>query len=93
LVLLPVVGIFLIDLLQREVPPIAEWWDAPLLPTGRYSDLDEFDPAYLKIRTENSPITIYIQHPIPIPPPGDKNKPVPKPLMLTKKVRIIDLDS
>ncbi|KAI0000693.1 pre-mRNA processing factor 3-domain-containing protein [Russula compacta] len=71
--------------IRREVPPIAEWWDAPLLPTGRYSDLDEFDPAYLKIRTENSPITIYIQHPIPIPAPGDKNKPPPKPLMLTKK--------
>jgi U4/U6 small nuclear ribonucleoprotein PRP3 len=70
---------------------MAEWWDAPLLPTGRYSDLDEFDPAYLKIRTENSPITIYIQHPIPIPPPGDKNKPVPKPLMLTKKVRLAEL--
>jgi U4/U6 small nuclear ribonucleoprotein PRP3 len=67
---------------------MAEWWDAPLLPTGRYSDLDEFDPAYLKIRTENSPITIYIQHPIPIPAPGDKNKPPPKPLMLTKKVRV-----
>ncbi|KAF8267171.1 pre-mRNA processing factor 3-domain-containing protein [Lactarius quietus] len=71
--------------IRREVPPMAEWWDAPLLPTGRYSDLDEFDPAYLKIRTENSPITIYIQHPIPIPAPGDKNKPAPKPLMLTKK--------
>ncbi|KAI0305211.1 pre-mRNA processing factor 3-domain-containing protein [Multifurca ochricompacta] len=71
--------------IRREVPPIAEWWDAPLLPTGRYSDLDEFDPAYLKIRTENSPITFYIQHPIPIPAPGDKNKPPPKPLMLTKK--------
>ncbi|KAF8480413.1 pre-mRNA processing factor 3-domain-containing protein [Russula ochroleuca] len=71
--------------IRREAPPMAEWWDAPLLPTGRYSDLDEFDPAYLKIRTENSPITIYIQHPIPIPAPGDKNKPAPKPLMLTKK--------
>ncbi|KAI0278327.1 pre-mRNA processing factor 3-domain-containing protein [Russula brevipes] len=71
--------------IRREAPPIAEWWDAPLLPTGRYSDLDQFDPAYLKIRTENSPITMYIQHPIPIPAPGDKNKPPPKPLMLTKK--------
>ena len=70
---------------------MAEWWDAPLLPTGRYSDLDDFDPAYLKIRTENSPITIYIQHPIPIPAPGDKNKPAPKPLMLTKKVRLVVL--
>jgi len=72
---------------------MAEWWDAPLLPTGRYSDLDEFDPAYLKIRTKNSPIAIYIQHPIPIPAPGDKDKPPPKPLMLTKKVRYIALEN
>lgn len=41
----------------------------------------------MNIRTPNSPITIYIQHPIPIPAPGDKNKTVLKPLKLTKKVR------
>lgn len=40
----------------------------------------------MNIRTANSPITIYIQHPIPIPAPGDKNKAVLKPLKLTKKV-------
>jgi hypothetical protein len=41
----------------------------------------------LSIRTSDSPITIYIQHPIPIPAPGEKNKIVLKPMMLTKKVR------
>ena len=40
----------------------------------------------MNIRTANSPISIYIQHPIPIPAPGDKNKTVLKPLKLTKKV-------
>lgn len=34
----------------------------------------------------NSVIDHLIQHPIPILPPGDKNKIAPKPLMLTKKV-------
>lgn len=43
----------------------------------------------MNIRTNNSPITIYIQHPIPIPAPGDKNKVAMKPLKLTKKVRIV----
>lgn len=33
----------------------------------------------------DSPITIYIQHPIPIPPPGDKDKIPTRGVMLTKK--------
>lgn len=40
----------------------------------------------LNIRTENSPVTIYIQHPIPIPAPGEKSKVGLKPLKLTTKV-------
>ena len=39
----------------------------------------------MNIRNADSPITLYIQHPIPIPAPGDKNKPTLKPLKLTKK--------
>lgn len=39
----------------------------------------------LNIRTNDSPITIYIQHPIPLPPPSEKNKIEPKPLKLTTK--------
>jgi len=39
----------------------------------------------LNIRTNDSPITIYIQHPIPLPPPSEKNKLEPKPLKLTTK--------
>ena len=41
----------------------------------------------LNIRAQDSPVTIYVQHPIPIPAPGDKNKVALKPLMLTTKVR------
>lgn len=74
--------------LKREPPPRAEWWDEALLPTKNYEDIDNFHPSALNIRKEGSPITIYVQHPIPIPAPADKNKPTLKPLMLTKKVNI-----
>lgn len=40
----------------------------------------------MNIRKSKSPVDIYIQHPIPIPAPGDKNKIEMKPLKLTKKV-------
>ncbi|KLO08914.1 PRP3-domain-containing protein [Schizopora paradoxa] len=73
--------------IKRNPPPVAEWWDENLLPNKTYDDIDRSDEALstLNIRTQNSPITLYIQHPIPIPPPGDKNKVELKPLMLTKK--------
>ncbi|KAJ7136089.1 pre-mRNA processing factor 3-domain-containing protein [Mycena epipterygia] len=70
--------------IKRLPPPEAEWWDQPLLPNKRYADV-ELGVANLNIRTPDSPITIYIQHPIPIPAPGDKNKVALKPMMLTKK--------
>ena len=74
--------------IRREPPPAAEWWDAALLPNKAYDDLATGIGA-MNIRTDNSPITIYVQHPIPIPAPGDKNKLAMKPLKLTKKVCLI----
>ncbi|KAF5389441.1 hypothetical protein D9757_004395 [Collybiopsis confluens] len=71
--------------IKRAPPPQSEWWDAPLLPTQDYSDIDIFGMQSLKITTPDTPITIYIQHPIKIPAPGDKNKVALKPLKLTKK--------
>ncbi|KAJ7190948.1 pre-mRNA processing factor 3-domain-containing protein [Mycena pura] len=72
--------------IKRAPPPEAEWWDLPLLPNRKYGDVD-LGIGNLNIRTENSPITLYIQHPIPIPAPGDKNSIALKPMMLTKKER------
>jgi U4/U6 small nuclear ribonucleoprotein PRP3 len=69
---------------QREAPPNAEWWDRSLLPNKSYSDVENGIET-LNIRTNDSPITIYIQHPIPLPPPSEKNKIEPKPLKLTTK--------
>ena len=73
---------------QREAPPDAEWWDAALLPNKSYDDLQS-NTTQLNIRNADSPITLYIQHPIPIPAPVDKNKATLKPLKLTKKVRYV----
>ncbi|KAF7323822.1 U4 u6 small nuclear ribonucleoprotein [Mycena kentingensis (nom. inval.)] len=71
---------------KRAPPPEAEWWDQSLLPTKKYDDLDEYAVEEIpQIHGLDSPITHYIQHPIPIPAPGDKNKASLKPLMLTKK--------
>ncbi|KAF9652310.1 PRP3-domain-containing protein [Thelephora ganbajun] len=69
--------------IKREVPPEAEWWDKPLLPNNDYKDLER-GVEHLNLRG-STVIDHLIQHPIPIHPPGDKNKVAPKPLMLTKK--------
>ncbi|KAH8110292.1 PRP3-domain-containing protein [Phellopilus nigrolimitatus] len=70
--------------IRREAPPGAEWWDVALLPNDTYDDLASGMSA-LNIRTPESPINIYIQHPIKIPAPGDKDKVDLKPLLPTKK--------
>ncbi|KAH7921546.1 PRP3-domain-containing protein [Leucogyrophana mollusca] len=70
--------------IRREPPPQTEWWDAALLPNKTYDDL-ALGMSALNIRSQDSPVTLYIQHPIPIPAPGEKNKVGLKPLLLTKK--------
>ncbi|KAI5985730.1 pre-mRNA processing factor 3-domain-containing protein [Pisolithus albus] len=70
------------ETLEKKIK--AEWWDAALLPNKTYDDLT-LGFLTLNIRTENSPVTLYVQHPIPIPAPGDKNKVGLKPLKLTTK--------
>ncbi|THH19639.1 hypothetical protein EW146_g1571 [Bondarzewia mesenterica] len=69
--------------IRRDPPPDVEWWDASLLPHKTYDDLTNLDLSLLNIRNESSPINLYIQHPIPIVAPSEKNG--AKPLMLTKK--------
>ncbi|CAG8511816.1 6523_t:CDS:10 [Funneliformis caledonium] len=68
--------------IKKEPPPALEWWDAHLLPNKTYNDIDA---GLVKIDDEDSLISWFVQHPIPIEPPGDKGPPPPKPLMLTKK--------
>ena len=59
-----------------------EWWDQGLTTNNKYDDIDTDN---LRVATDNSIVTVYIQHPIPIDPPQDKHIPTAKPLPLTKK--------
>lgn len=65
-----------------QAPPDIEWWDEGLVKGSDYSDLN---PTGLKIDTPDSIVTKYIQHPVPIEPPQEKNMPAPRPLFLTPK--------
>ncbi|KIW53547.1 hypothetical protein PV05_09108 [Exophiala xenobiotica] len=64
-------------------PPDVEWWDEGLIDGKSYDVID--DPSKLKIDTPDSIITIYVQHPVLIEPPQEKNNPAPKPMYLTQK--------
>ncbi|KAI2617377.1 PRP3-domain-containing protein [Hypoxylon sp. NC1633] len=64
-----------------EAPPDIEWWDEGLVDGKNYENIE--DPKVLKIDTEDTIVTRYIQHPVPIEPPQDKNVPAPKPMYLT----------
>jgi len=52
--------------IRRDPPPDVEWWDQPFLKS--YALLNAFPITALPIRSDESPISIYIQHPIQLPP-------------------------
>ncbi|KAI9661248.1 MAG: hypothetical protein M1821_009575 [Bathelium mastoideum] len=64
-------------------PPDVEWWDEGLIKGQSYDALD--DPNNIKLEGDDSIITLYVQHPVLIDPPQDKNVPAPKPMYLTAK--------
>ncbi|KAI3317629.1 putative U4/U6 small nuclear ribonucleoprotein [Xylariaceae sp. AK1471] len=64
-----------------EAPPDIEWWDEGLVNGKNYNDID--NPEAIKIDTEDTIITSYIQHPVAIEPPQDRHIPAPKPMYLT----------
>ncbi|KAL8734306.1 MAG: hypothetical protein Q9166_001504 [cf. Caloplaca sp. 2 TL-2023] len=66
-----------------EAPPEIEWWDEGLLNGPSYASLDTLSGT--KIDTEDSIITLYIQHPVALNPPQDAKMPAPKPMHLTSK--------
>jgi U4/U6 small nuclear ribonucleoprotein PRP3 len=66
-----------------DSPPNLEWWDEGLVDGGSYELID--DPSKLKIHTPDSIVTEYIQHPVALEPPQDRQAPPPKPMYLTSK--------
>ncbi|POS87314.1 PRP3-domain-containing protein [Erysiphe pulchra] len=66
-----------------EAPPEIEWWDEGLVDGKSYDCIE--NPKLLKIDSVDSIITAYIQHPVLLEPPQEKNTPAPKPMFLTSK--------
>lgn len=66
-----------------EAPPDIEWWDEGLVDGSNYDEIE--NPAKLKINTPDSIVTEYIQHPVALEPPQDRQAPAPKAMYLTSK--------
>ncbi|KAH6877350.1 pre-mRNA processing factor 3 [Thelonectria olida] len=66
-----------------DAPPDIEWWDEGLVDGTNYDVID--DPSKLKINSEDSIITEYIQHPVALEPPQDRLTPAAKPMYLTSR--------
>ncbi|PIS50164.1 hypothetical protein CJI97_004854 [Candidozyma auris] len=65
-------------LYQRQFPPLIEWWDRPYLQTRSY---DDFKGEFV-VDNEEAPVSIYIQHPVPV---SNERHEVEPGLFLTKK--------
>lgn len=66
-----------------EAPPDIEWWDEGLVDGSNYDEIE--NPSKLKINTPDSIVTEYIQHPVALEPPQDRQAPAPKAMYLTSK--------
>jgi U4/U6 small nuclear ribonucleoprotein PRP3 len=67
-----------------QAPPDVEWWDEGLLPPDQNSYDDWDKPSRNRISSDDTIITIYIQHPVLLKAPQEAFQPAAKPMMLTK---------
>ena len=70
------------EVLLRPEPPEIEWWDEDYLTNKSYDDIEH---GQIILDGEETKITLYIQHPIPIPPPSITHAPPARPVMMTAK--------
>ena len=71
----------------KDVPEV-EWWDEGLVSGGAYPDFDgDFSAAQQKVKidTDDSIITCYVQHPVLLEPPQERLPFEQKPMHLTKE--------
>ncbi|OKL63674.1 hypothetical protein UA08_00921 [Talaromyces atroroseus] len=68
---------------EVPAPPALEWWDEGLVNGDNYAAID--DSANIKINTDDTLVTIYVQHPVLLDPPQEKLIPQQKPMYLTSK--------
>ncbi|KAH7119115.1 pre-mRNA processing factor 3-domain-containing protein [Dendryphion nanum] len=66
-----------------QAPPDVEWWDEGLLEEKTYECID--DSAKVKINSQDSIITLYVQHPVLLKAPQDQLLIQAKPMYLTAK--------
>jgi U4/U6 small nuclear ribonucleoprotein PRP3 len=66
-----------------QQPPEVEWWDEGILGEKTYDCIDQ--PDKVKIDSEDSIITIYVQHPPLLKAPQDQRLVEVKPMYLTTK--------
>jgi U4/U6 small nuclear ribonucleoprotein PRP3 len=66
-----------------QQPPDVEWWDEGIISDKTYDCIDE--PDKVKIDSEDSIITIYVQHPPLLKAPQDQRLVEIKPMYLTTK--------
>ncbi|KAF2747027.1 PRP3-domain-containing protein [Sporormia fimetaria CBS 119925] len=64
-------------------PPDVEWWDEGILEDKTYDCID--NPSKVKIDSEDSIITVYVQHPVLLKAPQDQLLIPVKPMYLTTK--------
>jgi U4/U6 small nuclear ribonucleoprotein PRP3 len=66
-----------------QAPPDIEWWDEGILAETNYDCIN--DPAKVKVETDDSIITLYVQHPPLLKAPQDQRLVQIKPMYLTTK--------
>ncbi|USP74873.1 U4/U5/U6 small nuclear ribonucleoprotein prp3 [Curvularia clavata] len=66
-----------------QPPPDIEWWDEGILAETNYDCID--DPSKVKVETDDSIITLYVQHPPLLKAPQDQRLVQVKPMYLTTK--------
>ena len=67
-----------------QAPPDVEWWDEGLLAPDQNSYEDWDTPRRNRIESDDTIITIYVQHPVLLKAPQEAFQPAAKPMMLTK---------
>ncbi|PHH65390.1 hypothetical protein CDD81_2494 [Ophiocordyceps australis] len=66
-----------------EEPPGIEWWDEGLIDGQSYDEIE--NEAKLRLTTPDSIVTEYIQHPVMLEPPQDRQARQAKPMFLTPR--------
>lgn len=71
-------------LYKPDACPLIEWWDRPFLETRLYQEFYDKKKDFV-LDSEDAPVSIYIQHPVPISAPWEKRTDEEQAMYLTKK--------